>query len=91
MEDFKDFANRGRERGNEVQNVFDLVKSLAGKYDGKSTNELLAAIFKEAQKGKSAGTLTNADIDNFAMAISPFLDDKKRKYLTKVVSELKKI
>lgn len=91
MEDFKEFSKQNKNRANDVQNVFDLVKSLASKYDGKSTNDLLGAIYKEAEKGKRAGTLTNADIDNFAMAISPFLDDKKRKYLNKIVVELKKI
>ena len=33
----------------------------------------------------------NSDIDNFAMMLSPMLDDKKKKLLSKVVNELKKI
>lgn len=90
MEDFKDFSKQNKNNVN-AQNPFDLIKMLAQKYDGKSTDELLFAIFKEAEKGKKQGTLSNADIDNFAVAISPFLDDKKRKYLNKIVSELKKI
>ena len=49
------------------------------------------AIYKEAKRGKQAGTLTNADIDNFANMLSPFLDDKKRSMLNKIVGELKKI
>jgi hypothetical protein len=90
MEDFKDFSKNHKDK-TQPQNAFDLIKALAQKYDGKSTDDLLLAIFKEAEKGKRQGTLSNADIDNFALTISPFLDDKKRKYLNKIVSELKKI
>ena len=49
------------------------------------------AIYEEAKKGKSNGTLTNQEIDNFALMLSPMLDDKQRKILNKVVNELKKL
>ena len=71
--------------------LFGLISSLSQKFDGKSQTELLAAIYKEAEKGKRNGTLTNNDLDAFAGALSPFLDEKKRKILTRVVAELKKI
>ncbi len=89
MEDFNDYVKNGGEPID--KNLFDLVNSLASKYDGKNQNELLMAIYKEAKRGKQAGTLTNADIDNFANMLSPFLDDKKRSMLNKIVGELKKI
>ncbi len=89
MEDFNDYVKNGGEPID--KNLFDLVSSLASKYDGKSQNELLTAIYKEAKRGKQAGTLTNADIDNFANMLSPFLDDKKRSILNKIVAELKRI
>ena len=47
--------------------------------------------YDEAKKGKSRGTLTNADIDAFSNMLSPMLDDSKRKILRKIVNELKKI
>lgn len=72
-------------------NLFDVVSRLAKEYDGKSQSELIKAIFKEAEKGKRNGTLSNAEIDNFAKTLSPFLDDKQRAMLNKVVKELKKI
>ena len=92
MEDFNEYIkhNQSSEKSGEP-NVFDLVSSIAKKYDGKNTNELLKAIYKETLKGKQNGTLTNADIDRFASMISPMLDDKKRKALNSVVNELKKI
>ena len=89
MEDFNDYAKNAEEFPD--KNLFNLVNSIAAKYDGKSQNELLAAIYKEAQKGKRAGTLTNAEIDNFAKMLAPLLDDKKRSMLYKIVEELKKI
>ncbi len=90
MEDFNEYAKNAKDEFPD-KNIFNLVSSIAAKYDGKSQNELLAAIYKEAQKGKRAGTLTNAEIDNFAKMLSPLLDDKKRAMLNKVVAELKKI
>ena len=68
-----------------------LVKSVAEKFDGKDTNDLLKAIYAEAKKGKKNGTLKNQDIDNFVAMLSPLLDDKKRKYLARVAEDLKKI
>lgn len=72
-------------------NIFNIVTELSSKFDGKSQNELLSAIYKEAVKGKRKGTLKNSDIDNFAQMLLPFLDDKKAKLLNKIVIELKKI
>lgn len=92
MQDFNDYVNNcSKGKGAEGNDLFNLVNSLAGQFDGKSQNELMRAIFEEAKKGKERGTLTNADIDNFACSLAPFLDEKKKKMLYKVVAELKKI
>jgi len=93
MQDFNDFiknnqAPNGREN---QQNLMNMVMSLASKYDGKNTQELIRAVYEEAKKGKKNGTLTNADIDNFSLMLSPLLDDKKRKMLKKITEELKRI
>ncbi len=89
MEDFNNYVNNGS--NDNGGNIFNLVSSLANKYDGKNQNELLMAIYREAKKGKKNGTLSNADLDNFAGLVSPFLDDKQKSMLNKVVNELKKI
>ena len=95
MQDFNDYVNNTEDLEEMPEgmdpNVFNMVSSLAQKFDGKSQNELLMAIYNEAKRGKQNGTLTNSDIDNFAMMLSPMLDDKKKKLLSKVVNELKKI
>lgn len=89
MEDFNSFASSG---GNQKEtDIFNMVKNIAGKYDGKSTNDILSAIYREAKKGKKEGTLSNEQIDNFAKMLSPLLDDKQRSYLRKIVEELKRI
>lgn len=90
MENFNDYAKTAeseKPRGN----LFQMVNDIAKKFEGKDQNELLKAIFDEAKKNKRNGTLTNAEIDNFAAMLSPVLDDKKRKILDKIVADLKKI
>ena len=97
MQDFNEYVKNCNESNvsNDYSamdgNILNMVSSLASRFDGKSQNELLAAIYEEAKKGKMRGTLTNVDIDNFAAMLSPMLDDGKRKILRKVINELKKI
>ena len=96
MEDFNQYSKRQNVSGNSSgknapNDIFSIVSSLAQKFDGKSQGELLKAIYDEALKGKRNGTLTNAEIDNFYSMIYPMFDDKQRKMITKVVTELKKI
>ena len=61
------------------------------KFDGKNGNDLLRAVYAEAERGKKNGTLSNADLDKFAATLSPLLDEKKMALLKKVVADLKKI
>lgn len=96
MEDFNSFAKNNKrpsDKGgmNMDKNLYNLISSLSNKFDGKSQSDLIKAIYDEALKGKQNGTLTNNDIDNFVAMLSPLLDDKKRKILTKITEELKKI
>ena len=93
MQDFNDYVKEHGENENSGmnKNLYDLVASLSSRFDGKSQNELVRAIYEEAKKGKRNGTLSNADIDNFVATLSPLLDDKKRKMLIKIASELKQI
>ena len=83
--------NCSQSSSNERQNLFNLVSSLAKQYDGKSNKELFRAIYEQAKLGKERGTLKNSDIDNFVNMLWPFLDDKMKKALNKVVAEIKKI
>ena len=95
MQDFNSFANGQKGKSNAPdgmdKNLYNLVSALAGRFDGKSQNDLIKAIYEEAKKGKQNGTLSNADIDNFVNMLSPMLDDKKQKMLIKIATELKKI
>ncbi len=97
MQDFNSFAsgknNNSTPNGDMKMDkrLYELIGSLAGRFDGKSQSELIKAIYEEAKKGKQHGTLSNSDIDNFVQMLSPLLDDKKRKILNKIAIELKKI
>lgn len=91
MQDFNSYSKNNNKTINEQQNLLNLVSKLAKQYDGKSKNELYRAIYEEAKKGKEQGTLTNSDIDKFVNMLTPFIDDKMKKTLYKVVEEIKKI
>ena len=93
MQDFNEYANNPenfKERGTNGD-LFRTVSDLAKKFDGKNGNDLLRAVYAEAERGKKNGTLSNADLDKFAATLSPLLDEKKMALLKKVVADLKKI
>lgn len=101
MDNFNDYVKnqKNKSEGENFKNkeqsanngLFGMISGIAQKFDGKSQNELLSAIYKEAKKGKENGTLSNADIDRFVGMLSPVLDDKKRKILFKIAEDIKKI
>ena len=93
MQDFNEYSKNFKNEsvGDTEKSIMDLVKNLSKKFDGKSQNDLLKAIYEEAFKGKQNGTLSNEQIDAFYKVLAPMLDDKKRKLLGKVVEEIKKI
>ena len=74
MQDFNSFANEQKAKGKAPEgmdkNLYNLVSSLAGKFDGKSQSDLIKAIYDEAKKGKQNGTLSDADIDGFVAMLS---------------------
>ena len=93
MQDFNEYANNPEnfnERGTNGD-LFRTVSDLAKKFDGKNGNDLLRAVYAEAERGKKNGRLSNADLDKFAATLSPLLDEKKMALLKKVVADLKKI
>ncbi len=106
MQDFRSFsgeepsgrgsAGQGEEASaraaqGEAARFAEAARRMAGAFGGRGEEELLAAIYREAERGRRNGTLSDADIDNFAAAVSPMLDAPKRKRLEKIVARLKKI
>ena len=74
MEDFNSYVfneknkkNDGNIPNNMDKNLFNLINSLAGKFDGKSQSDLIKAIYDEAKRGKQNGTLSNAEISHPAI------------------------
>lgn len=98
MQDFNSYvSNQQNKKANDNiadnmdKSLYNLINSLASKFDGKSQSDLIKAIYDEAKKGKQNGTLTNEEIDNFVNMLAPILDEKKSKILYKIAKELKKI
>lgn len=90
MQDFNKYSQSNKSE-NVSENIFDTVNNIAKKFDGKSQNELLRAIYSEAERGKRNGTLTNAQIDEFANMLAPALDEKQKRILKKLVEKLKTV
>lgn len=83
--------NPGGQNGQIPTGAFDLFRSLAGRYEGASEEDILKAIYTEAEKSRKKGTLTNAEIDNFVSVISPMLNSGQVAKLKKLAEKLKKI
>ena len=93
MKDFNSFKSNKQKVSNEsIGNTpYEIFANLSKKYEGKSSDELMQAIIKQAEVGRRNGTLSDSDIDNFASTVAPLLNDKQRKTLNSVVAKLKKI
>ncbi len=94
MKDFNDFKNESVNAGSNAapDGFSDIPKqfaALSAAYEGKSADDIMKAILKEAEKGRKNGTLSDKDIDNFSDMISPMLTAEQRKTLEKVVKRLK--
>lgn len=96
MKDFNSFvsddnANGKKKSQNGESSPFDMFATLSSKYEGKSADDVMMQIIREAEKGRRNGTLSDQDIDNFASKVAPLLNDKQRKMLSKIVERLKSI
>lgn len=69
--------------------VFSAFSEFASRYEGKSGEELIAAIIKEAERSKKNGTLKDEDIDKFAETISPMLNGRQKRLLLSVIEKIK--
>ena len=93
MKDFNSYSKEDQKKAEEElpEDVADMAKKMAAAFVGKGEGDLLRAIYKEAEKGRKNGSLSDADLDNFYAALSPMLDGAKRKKLAFVISKLKKM
>lgn len=89
MKDFMSYSESAKQNTENADSVKDSINEFAKKYEGKSENELVAEILKEANRRRKNGTLTNADIDKFYSMLYPMLNDSQRKQLDKIVKKLK--
>ncbi len=84
-------ANGAGESAGERVTAETLTRQIAAAYRGKSDKAVLADIVSSAEKGKRAGTLTNAEIDAFYRRFAPMLNFVQRKKLEQIVTQLKNI
>ncbi len=97
MKDFKSFSDGRDGKGNSPDGGFEndkgvnMIKKVAAGMQGKSSDDIMRAVIEEAERGKRAGTLTNADLDNFYNLMAPTLDGFKRQKLKSIIARLKRI
>lgn len=87
-----EFASNGAEESaGERVTAETLTRRIAAAYRGKNDKAVLADIVSSEEKGKRAGTLTNAEIDAFYRRFAPMLNFVQRKKLEQIVTQLKNI
>ena len=91
MEDFSKFVKAAEEKGALPKDTDAMAQSLARAFEGKGEGDILRAIYREAERSRRAGTLSDAELDNFVRAVFPMLDGAKRRKLEQVVKKLKKM
>lgn len=92
MKDFNSYSKeKGQAKDGIPQDVAEAAKQLSDVFEGKGEADVLRAIYKEAERGRKAGTLKDSDLDNFMAVVSPMLDAPKRKKLEQLIGKLKKI
>lgn len=84
-------TNGAAESAGERVTAETLTRRIAAAYRGKNDKAVLADIVSSAEKGKRAGTLTNAEIDAFYRRFAPMLNFVQRKKLEQIVTQLKNI
>ena len=72
-------------------NAMNMLNKFASAFEGKSENEVISALMLEAEKGRKNGTLSDADVDNFALLISPMLNPSQREKLKQIVKQIKNV
>ena len=95
MQDFNSYSEQEKHAQKKAEQAAAesdaLAKQLAAALAGKGEADILRAIYKEAERGRKAGTLTDEELDRFAAAIAPLLDAAKRKKLEQVIKKLKSV
>ena len=87
MPSYNDYKNQSTSNTN--SNTFEMLRTIADKYEGVSESELIRIIIAEAEKNRAQGKLTDADLDNFVKTIKPMLTSVQAKRLDKIVERLK--
>lgn len=91
MRSFKDYSGPQTTTDTQASSAEELTKKIAAAYNGKSNADMMRSILAEAEKSKRAGTLSNAEIEEFYRTFSPMLDATQRKRLRIIVDRLKQI
>lgn len=65
------------------------LRETAKRYEGKSEDELMGEILRQASLGKKTGKLSQQDIDNFYQNVYPMLSRDQRRKLDSIIKKIK--
>ena len=91
MQDFNSFVSNQPKDEAKKEEIQTMAKQLADAFEGKGETDVLKAIYKEAERGRKAGTLSDSDLDNFVKTVEPMLNSNQKKKLQYVINKLKNI
>ena len=94
MKDFNTFTSENKSQANadfDFSNPLQAFAKLASNYEGKSADEIMLAIIKQAEVNRKNGKLTDSEIDSFSSTVAPFLNPTQRKTLESVIERIKSI
>ena len=67
----------------------DCIKAKAQEYVGKSDEDLISDIVREAKKSKQNGSLSETQLNQFAESVAPMLNQEQRARLQSVLNIIK--
>ncbi len=88
--DFRSFSKKDNEKIlNENQDKANEYKNIYDKYKNMNSNELMTALFNEANKLKSQGKLDNNTLNSLSSSLAPYLNDEQKQVLNNLIKMMK--
>lgn len=79
-----------RNKNMNEEEIIDTVKKVTKQYEGKSQQELMGEILKQANQGKKDGSVNLNELEKMTHQIAPMLNSEQQKKLNEIMDMIKK-
>lgn len=86
--DFKSFAKENEKILNDNKDKTEEYTDLLNKYKDMDSNDLMANLFKEANKLKKEGKLDASTLNSLQSTLTPFLNDDQQDMLSNLIKAI---